>query len=205
MAIGSNALDPRALGALALHRFGFGPRPGDLDRIVAGPRGALLGELKYGNANIDNAQLLNSGAALRATVRFQQERKAAREAQRMAGGGNDMSDDAQPMQKPGPGVPQRIYLAEAQARYNAALSAETGFVERLVWFWSNHFCVSADKGPVRGLCGAYEREAIRPHVLGKFFDMLLAVETHPAMLLYVDKARSIGPNSIAGVRRGTGL
>ena len=74
-----------------------------------------------------------------------------------------------------------------------------------MWFWSNHFCISADKGPTRPLCGAYEREAIRPHVLGKFSDMLLAVETHPAMLLYLDNARSIGPDSFAGMRRGKGL
>ena len=87
-------------------------------------------------------------------------------------------------------LPQQIYLAEAKARYAAALNADIGLVERLVWFWSNHFCVSADKGPTRPLCGAYEREAIRPHVLGKFSDMLLAVETHPAMLLYLDNARS---------------
>ena len=95
-------------------------------------------------------------------------------------------------------MPQQIYLAEAKARFDAALNADIGFVERLVWFWSNHFCVSADKGPTRPICGAYEREAIRPHVLGKFSDMLLAVETHPAMLLYLDNARSIGPNSFAG-------
>jgi uncharacterized protein (DUF1800 family) len=63
--------------------------------------------------------------------------------------------------------------------------------------------VSADK--VRAVCGAYEGEAIRPHVLGKFSDMLLAVESHPAMLFYLDNARSIGPNSVAGVRRGKGL
>ena len=102
-------------------------------------------------------------------------------------------------------LPQQIYLAEAKARYDAALNADIGFVERLVWFWSNHFCVSADKGPTRPICGAYEREAIRPHVLGRFADMLLAVETHPAMLLYLDNARSIGPDSIAGIRRGKGL
>jgi uncharacterized protein (DUF1800 family) len=78
-------------------------------------------------------------------------------------------------------------------------------VERLVWFWSNHFCISADKGPTRPLCGAYEREAIRPHVLGKFSDMLVAAETHPAMLLYLDNARSIGPDSFTGVRRSKGL
>jgi uncharacterized protein (DUF1800 family) len=85
------------------------------------------------------------------------------------------------------------------------MTAETGFVERLVWFWSNHFCVSADKGPVRSLCGAFEREAIRPHVRGRFSDMLLAVETHPAMLIYLDNARSMGPNSFAGQRRGKGI
>jgi uncharacterized protein (DUF1800 family) len=55
------------------------------------------------------------------------------------------------------------------------------------------------------MAGAYEREAIRPHVLGRFADMLLAVETHPAMLLYLDNARSIGPNSPAGQRGGKGL
>ena len=104
------------------------------------------------------------------------------------------------------GVPQQLYLAEAKARVDAALRADIGLVERLVWFWSNHFCISADKGPaVRAMCGAYEREAMRPHVLGKFSDMLLAVETHPAMLIYLDNARSIGPDSIAGVRRGKGL
>ncbi len=92
-----------------------------------------------------------------------------------------------------PGVPQQIYLDEARARFDSAINADIGFVERLVWFWSNHFCVSADKGPVRSLCGAFEREAIRPHVTGKFADMLLAVEPHPAMLLYLDNVRSIGP------------
>jgi uncharacterized protein (DUF1800 family) len=106
-------------------------------------------------------------------------------------------------QKPGPGLPQQLYLAEAKARFARALAADTGFVERLVWFWSNHFCVSADK--VRPIAGAFEREAIRPHVLGRFADMLLAVESHPAMLHYLDNARSIGPDSMAGRNRGKGL
>jgi uncharacterized protein (DUF1800 family) len=105
-----------------------------------------------------------------------------------------------------PGVPQRLYLQEAHAHFQAAIGTDLGFVERLVWFWSNHFCVSADKGPaVRSLCGAFEREAIRPNVLGHFGDLLLAVESHPAMLHYLDNVRSIGPESIAGVNRGAGL
>jgi len=117
-------------------------------------------------------------------------------------------EDASPpsmQQNAGPPLPQRLYLDEAKARIHAALAAKIGFAERLAWFWSNHFCVSADKGGVRPICGAYEREAIRPHVLGRFHDMLLAVESHPAMLIYLDNARSIGPNSLAGMRQKRGL
>jgi uncharacterized protein (DUF1800 family) len=55
------------------------------------------------------------------------------------------------------------------------------------------------------MSGAYEREAIRPHVLGRFADMLLAVEGHPAMLFYLDNLASMGPNSIAGINRTRGL
>jgi uncharacterized protein (DUF1800 family) len=120
----------------------------------------------------------------------------------------DMKPADQPAAPPrpqGPGVPQQLYLDEAKARFSAALGAEIGFVERLAWFWSNHFCVSADKGGVRPICGAYEREAIRAHMLGRFGDMLQAVESHPAMLIYLDNARSIGPDSIAGMRRKRGL
>ena len=99
-------------------------------------------------------------------------------------------------------LPRQIFLDEARARFDAALGAEIGFVERLVWFWSNHFCVNAD---ATVMAGAYEREAIRPHVLGRFADMLLAAEGHPAMLLYLDNAQSIGPNSVAGINRDRGL
>jgi uncharacterized protein (DUF1800 family) len=105
----------------------------------------------------------------------------------------------------GPPVPQRIFLQEARARLDAALTADIGFAERLTWFWSNHFCISADKGALRAIVGAYEREAIRPHVTGRFAEMLLAVESHPGMLIYLDNARSIGPDSIAGRNRGKGL
>src|ERR1700760_4557555 len=84
------------------------------------------------------------------------------------------------------------------ARLESALTTDAPFVERLVHFWANHFAVSVDKLPVIGLGGLLEFEAIRPHVLGKFSDMLLAVEQHPAMLLYLDQAQSIGPDSEGG-------
>ena len=205
MAIDYGASAPKAQAAFALHRFGFGPRPGDIDRIASDPRGALLADLKPDAGQINDPELLGGGPAARAAFAFQQERKVEREERRMRNG----AAAPNAMQSPGQGgmipVPQQIYLAEARARYNTALNANIGLVERLVWFWSNHFCISADKGPTRPLCGAYEREAIRPHVLGRFSDLLLAAETHPAMLLYLDNARSIGPELFVGLRRGKGL
>ena len=100
----------------------------------------------------------------------------------------------------------RTFRTEALARFQRATLVEAGFVERLVTFWSNHFCVSASKGSnIRILAGAFEREAIRPHVLGRFADMLLAVEQHPAMLLFLDNQQSLGPNSRAGINRKRGL
>lgn len=86
------------------------------------------------------------------------------------------------------------------ARVEAALRPEAPFVERLVHFWANHFAVSIDKSSVALLAGAFEAEAIRPHVLGRFEDMLAAVAAHPGMLLYLDQAASIGPGSTAGRR-----
>jgi uncharacterized protein (DUF1800 family) len=216
------ALDPKAQAALALYRFGLGPRAGSIAGIASDPRGALLAELDgAGAGRIGNADLLTSGTAARVAFAFQQAQRAARQAERAAqqaaapsGGASppQMNDQSAPpppapvpVRNPGPGVPQQIYLAEAKARIQAALGAEIGFLERLVWFWSNHFCVSADKGNVRQICGAYEREVIRANVLGRFSDMLLAAESHPAMLIYLDNARSIGPDSIAGLRQKRGL
>jgi uncharacterized protein (DUF1800 family) len=106
---------------------------------------------------------------------------------------------AEAVPEPGRG----IYLEEAKIRLGAALTSNIGFTERLVWFWSNHFCISADR--IRSMSGAYEREAIRPHVLGSFTDLLLAAESHPAMLFYLDNLGSMGANSIAGINGNRGL
>jgi uncharacterized protein (DUF1800 family) len=93
-----------------------------------------------------------------------------------------------------------IYLGEMEARTLAAVHSETPLYERMVAFWSNHFTVSVQRGEVAGLCGPFEREAIRPHVTGSFGAMLNAVMRHPAMLTYLDNARSIGPDSFAAWR-----
>lgn len=103
-------------------------------------------------------------------------------------------------------VIQKTFRAEALARLQRAMMVDCGFTERLVVFWSNHFCISASKGELaRMWAGAFEREAIRPHVLGRFADMLKAVEQHPAMLFFLDNQQSLGPDSRAGQNRKRGL
>jgi uncharacterized protein (DUF1800 family) len=105
-----------------------------------------------------------------------------------------------------PNIIQKTYRAEALARLQRAVTADCGLVERLVVFWSNHFCISASKGGIaRMWAGSFEREAIRPHVLGRFGDMLKAVEQHPAMLFFLDNQSSLGPESRAGQNRKRGL
>jgi len=111
--------------------------------------------------------------------------------------------------KPAPpplNVIQKTFRAEALARLQRAALVDCGFAERLVVFWSNHFCISANKGGLaRMWAGSFEREAIRPHVLGRFADMLKAVEQHPAMLFFLDNQQSLGPDSRAGINRQRGL
>ena len=219
--------NPRLEAALALHRFGFGPVVGSIAAIADDPRGALLADLERpGAGRVAAANLPNSGQAARALFEFRAERQAKeRLAQRakkqteskgMVVGTADSDamnpngdaqapkpEAAQTQQNQQPPLPVQLVQNEAKVRIEAAVAAEIGFVEHLVWFWSNHFCVSANK--IVSMAGAYEREAIRPHVLGRFVDMLTAVESHPAMLFYLDNLGSMGPNSVAGINRDKSL
>lgn len=86
------------------------------------------------------------------------------------------------------------------ARISLAIETSDHFSERLVHFWANHFAISTEKRGAGPLAGSFEQEAIRPHIFGKFSTMLSAAEMHPAMLLYLDQAQSIGPNSRRGLR-----
>jgi len=82
-----------------------------------------------------------------------------------------------------------------KARFDVAVATEQPFFERLVHFWSNHFVVSGAKPGAIAMPPSFERDVIRPHVSGRFVDMLLASTRHPAMLFYLDNLLSIGPNS----------
>jgi uncharacterized protein (DUF1800 family) len=106
----------------------------------------------------------------------------------------------------GANPPIRTLFRAEQAKYvNNLLGTDAPFRERLVTFWANHFTVSLKRGEVAAVVHAYIREAIRPHVTGRFSDMLLAVISHPAMLIYLDNAASVGPDSFIGVKTRRGL
>lgn len=99
-------------------------------------------------------------------------------------------------------VEARTVLAQDIAlRVNLAVGSKTPLMERLVHFWANHFSVSVGKLGTQVAVGDHEFTAIRPHVLGRFGDMLEAATLHPAMLLYLDQFQSVGPNSPAQRRR----
>jgi uncharacterized protein (DUF1800 family) len=204
----------REAAALALHRFGFGPARDSIVAIADDPRGAVFADLERTGAGRVAADLLTSGAAARAVFDFQAARQAEQKLASRAQKAAEAAGEAMPvaaktplpdagMRPQQPPLPQQLIQKEAQARFDEAANAKIGFVERLIWFWSNHFCVSADKVPA--MAGPYEREAIRTHVLGRFSDMLQAVESHPAMLFYLDNVQSMGPDSVAGINRDKGL
>jgi len=146
----SMTADPKAQAALALHRFGMGPRAGSIAAIAGDPRGALLAELERpGAGQIANAGLMTSGAANRAAFEFNAERNAKQrlEARRkeaakqvaaatgMENTGMEKQMEAPPPAATPPETPmQQIFFSEAKAHFDAAIHAEIGFVERVVWF-----------------------------------------------------------------------
>jgi len=200
---------PLVTTAIALNRFGLGARPAD--SIPTDARAWLLGQFEWFQPH---PQAFASVPSREKVVQQLGDYMAEAQAERMAKRGAQPAAMnmaiARPAEaKPGDELPDSArkflrqsirddYLVMNSARLSSALTTNSPFVERLVHFWANHFAVSADKLPVIGLSGLLEFEAIRPHVLGKFSDMLLAVEQHPAMLVFLDQAQSIGPDSRAG-------
>src|SRR5688572_7871702 len=165
----------------ALNRFGLGARAGEA-RTVGDPRGWLRAQLTGAPPVLETpagaATLEEAIAAFRAAG--QGDRQARQQARRRL---------------------VEIAAGEARAALTERATSDRPFVERLVAFWSNHLCVSAAaKVLVAPLAGSYERDVIRPHVLGRFEEMVLASAKHPAMLVYLDNFQSIGPGSRAAMR-----
>jgi uncharacterized protein (DUF1800 family) len=180
---------------LAANRFGLGRRFDD--PAIEDPKDWLIRQLgDYDPAPAAIAGLAGREAIAADYAEYRDERQAMRRAAKNA----DMRDDddgadVQAMRRMARAGFRRHYVEAARARLAAAVATRAPFPELLVHFWANHFAISADKQAVVGFAGNYENEAIRPHILGKFPDLLIAAVRHPAMLLFLDQAQSFGPDS----------
>lgn len=170
--------------AIAVNRFGFGARPGQLETLADNPWDWLRAQIRQPVAPAGDLPLTRAGMEILIAVQ-----KAPDEESR------------KPHQEEARALRDRDRVAHVQS----AVASDTPFRERLVKFWTNHFTVSYAQSYVVPFGGAYENEAIRPHATGRFRDLLGAVVKHPAMLFYLDNARSVGPNSKGGKQAGLGL
>ena len=195
----------------ALNRLGYGPRPGDVERVRRIGLAAYVDEQLSPSGLADPAveQALPAYPVLARSAadlvrEYPQPTPQVR--QQLASG--QMSRQAAAEIYPPERRPAVITAQMQAARVTRAVLSERQLEEVLVDFWFNHFNVYAQKGAVRWMLPAYEREAIRPHVLGRFRELVLATARHPAMLFYLDNWLSTradlvvprGPN--AGRRAG---
>jgi uncharacterized protein (DUF1800 family) len=195
------------LAALAAHRFGFGPRPGELRAIAGDPRGWVKSQLgRRTDLPTPIAALPAAEDDLLAFGRWLVRR-------RLAGGNAARVEERAERQGITREELQRLSIEEdfvenfrervsraVGARLEAAMTTDAPVHERLVHFWSNHFTVSTAKPGAVALPPSFEKDAIRPHVGGRFADMLLASTKHPGMIVYLDNWLSVGPNSEAARR-----
>ena len=204
--------------ALAAHRFGLGET--DLSVVGTDPRAWLIRQIGPADAQQGKA-LATSLEALRnrpdVVRRGVRKGVNAPDANDMAERANERADmhkaysgarkggDAQKLARAeAKEVENDISAADVHARLLVATFTQRPFAERLALFWANHFTVSEISGKPRGLVGAFEREAIRPNIAGRFSQMLRASTLHPGMLRYLDNQNSIGPRSKMGLDAGGG-
>ncbi len=172
--------------AIAYNRFGLGAQPSAVQTV--NPKQWLIRQLDVDQAASHAWQKHPKTDAI---IRQYFKRDNAKFANK---------NRKQEMQKSMRKGARQHYTAAVGMRMNSALTTTTPFVERLVHFWANHFAVSVDKPQMLQLASGLEVDAIRPHVLGNFKTMLMAVEKHPAMLVYLNQFNAIGSNSPAGLR-----
>ena len=178
---------------IAVLRFGLGAKPGDLSAAANEPRAWLMAQIKGAVPLAANAPLAPSDQIYAGLLAARDERRKMK--QESASEGQDAKVAFNAVREAY--LPH--YRAQVLARAQSAALTSRPFAERLVHFWSNHFAVSADKGVVYGLAGTLENEAIRPHVGGRFVDLLTAVEQHPAMIAFLDNQFSVGKDSSAAL------
>ncbi len=186
----------------AANRFGLGARPADVARIAPDPRAWLVRQIeKPDSFQLNEPSLPGRPQIAQALTTF-----LIAQRERMNSGPSNLSAAEQVAAVAMPlRALNQIAAEEILVRTRHGLQTDADFAERLVYFWSNHFTVAATKATTIPWVGLYEREVIRANLTGRFSDLLLAMAQHPGMLLYLDQAQSIGPNSLIGLRRNGGL
>jgi uncharacterized protein (DUF1800 family) len=179
---------------IAVLRFGLGARPGELSTVRADPKAWLKQQLSGAVPLLSSEPLPRSDSIYAAYLAARQEQRMQRSAAAQANEADAKPADGNVVNAVRE-VYQPQYRAQVLARAQSAAATDRPLAERLVHFWSNHFAVSSDKGVVYGLAGTLENEAIRPHVNGRFLDLLTAVEQHPAMIAFLDNQNSVGRES----------
>lgn len=171
-----------------LNRLGYGPRPGELEKVVAMGVDHYIDlqlnpeKIRLPNELLDRLDTLTSQdmPAGDLLAEFRAANKAVK----------DGDEDAKNKRKE---TFKLITEQTAEARLARAINSPAQLEEVMVDFWFNHFNVYENKGFDRALVPSYERDAIRPYVLGHFGDMLKATAKHPAMLYYLDNWQSVAP------------
>ncbi|HEX4199704.1 MAG TPA: DUF1800 family protein [Caulobacteraceae bacterium] len=190
------SIDPDLKASIAVTRFGLGARPGQIAAARPDPAAYLKAQIQPSGADQPAGDFETSAESLGDLRQLQTDRRQAK----MSGDPDalDPVKQAQKLIRQGAG-------GEFIARAALASQTDAGFRERWALFWFNHFTVGQKNLQTVVLVGPFEREAIRPHVFGRFEDLLVASSSHPGMLVYLDQAQSIGPDSqLAGLSR-TGL
>ncbi len=216
---GVAAPDSRLMAAIAATRFGLGAKPGEIEAASGDPKGFLKAQIQRTGADQPPGGAVSSVQRLSDFRDYQREKREvkvekAAEMRVMAASGpadpamapRSKMEGRDPVKLVGQALRQDIGQ-DFSARMTLAATTDAGFRERWALFWANHFTVSATKQITGTVVGPFEEEAIRPHVFGRFEDLLGAAETHPAMLTYLDQIQSIGPDSPAAqfARRGRGV
>ena len=178
-------VDSKFQAAIAVTRFGLGAAPGEIARAAADPKGFLLAQIRPSGADLTSAAGETSATRMADYFAYRADRAADKAA------GEHRSPVAAAAKKD----LRADSYEDFMARLKLATLTPDGFRERWAQFWLNHFTVAAAKVNDSALMGPFENEAIRPRVFGRFEDLLVASSRHPAMLFYLDEARSIGPNS----------
>ena len=182
----------------ALNRLAFGPRPGDVAQVRALGVDAWI-EQQLAMPADDDAVSATVARAFPTTTMpiadlLRDYPRPAQVARRTRAAGDSLMftrEDSMAFRQLQQRA-QRVAAEAGAARVARAVGSEAQLREVLVDFWLNHFSVFAGKGgPQRHYLAAYEREAIRPHALGRFRDLLGAVARHPAMLYYLDQWQSV--------------